>query len=384
MLPNMKSYEQSIHTGVKLTHTRRAEARGERSLPSGTVVVSADNHWSLAEDIFFERFPDHLRDRAPRFLRDSAGACHWVVDGKSLFPASLARSLADFERVPGCTELEPRLRDLDIEGVDKELNFGNGILAFLGFPDLEVREWVFRIYNQHLSEVQTRAPGRFYGVGLINYWDMSKAAASIAELKELGLKTYLLPQNPMGADSRALNYCLPEMEPLWLAAEEAALPVCFHVGEFFREGPGGVGTAAMVQFGAFRKNLGELIFGGIFDRHPRLHVVFVEAEINWVPGALQTADMTYECYRDLIEPKIRHHPVHYWQNNCFATFTSDPVGLKLLDQIGVDRVMWSADYPHPESMFGRNWTSMQAVVDAVSEDDARKMLGGTAMKLFNL
>jgi predicted TIM-barrel fold metal-dependent hydrolase len=377
-------YEQSIHTGVEVAHERRAEERGNRRLPSGTIVVSADNHWSLAEDIFYDRFPPHLRDRAPRFFRGPDGGCQWLVGGKSLFHPSFAKSLGDFERVPGCTDLGARLQDLDIEGVDKEINFGNGVLAFLGFPDLEVREWVFRIYNQHLAELQARAPGRFYGVGLINYWDMSKAADSIAELEALGLKTYLLPQNPLGADSKALNYCLPEMDPLWRAAEEAALPVCFHVGEFFRDGPGGVGIAAMVQFAGFRKNFAELVFGGVFDRHPMLKVVFVEAELNWIPGALQTADMTYQCYRGLLEPKIAHHPVHYWQTNCFATFTSDPTGLQLLDRIGVDRVMWSADYPHPESMFGRNWRAMQAIVDTVSAEDARSILGGTAMRVFHL
>jgi predicted TIM-barrel fold metal-dependent hydrolase len=62
----------------------------------------------------------------------------------------------------------------------------------------------------------------------------------------------------------------------------------------------------------------------------------------------------------------------------------DPIGLQLLDQIGADRVMWSSDYPHYESTFGYGWTAIEAVLDAVSEDDARMILGGTAMELFKL
>ena len=52
----------------------------------------------------------------------------------------------------------------------------------------------------------------------------------------------------------------------------------------------------METFGPFRRNLAQLIFGGIFDRHPDLKAVFVEAEINWVPGALQSASMSLRMF----------------------------------------------------------------------------------------
>ena len=377
-------YERAINAGMVPAYKRKAEARGRRSLPPGTVVVSTDNHWSVSEDIFYERFPAHLRDRAPRIVLEKGGAIDWYVDGKSSIPQAVKSAFSDFERVPGCSKLAPRLQDLDTEGVDKEIVFGNGVGIFFHYPDLEVREWVFRIYNQYLAEMQLRAPGRFYGVGLINYWDMAKTRESLAELKGLGLKTFLLPQNPAGAEFSPLNYAAPEMDPLWQVIEEAGLPFCFHVGEFFRDGPGSLGTTTLVGFGPFRKNLGELIFAGIFDRHPKLRAVFVEADINWVPGALQSAEMVYARFQHLIEPKIKYHPAYYWQHNCYATFMTDPLGLRLLDQIGADRVMWSSDYPHLEGMYGTGWTAMQEVVDAVSADDARKMLGGTAIELFSL
>jgi predicted TIM-barrel fold metal-dependent hydrolase len=164
------------------------------------------------------------------------------------------------------------------------------------------------------------------------------------------------------------------MEPLWQAIEESGLPVCFHVGEFYSDGPGGLGTTMMETFGPFRRNLGQLIFGGIFDRHPDLKAVFVEAEINWVPGALQSASMLYECFTELLDPKIKQHPRYYWHHNCFTTFMHDPAGLRMLDLVGADRVMWSSDYPHLESTYGFSWSTIQAVLDAVSEDQARDIL----------
>jgi predicted TIM-barrel fold metal-dependent hydrolase len=370
--------------GMAIPRERTAQHRGNIKLPPNTVVVSADNHWSLREDIFYERFPAHLKHRAPRLTIAPDGNPVWSCEGKMEMTKAVLRATATYESMPGCYSIEPRLRDLDIEGIDKEINFPNGIPEFYGHPDLEVREWVFRIYNQHLAEMQALAPGRFYGAGMVLFWDMEKIFESVAELKALGIKTLILPQNPKGANGKALDYCAPEMDPLWQAIEDADLPVCFHVGEFFKDGPGGHGTTIMVSFGPYRKNFGELVFGGIFDRHPKLQVVFMEAEINWVPGALQTASMAYELYGDMLEPQIKHHPRHYWANNCYAAFMHDPVGMRMLDLVGVDRIMWSSDYPHVESTFGYNWDTIKTVLDAVSEDDARAILGGTAMRVFKL
>ena len=232
--------------------------------------------------------------------------------------------------------------------------------------------------------MQRRAPGRFYGVGQINFWDKTKTRESLAELKALGLKTFVIPQSPYGAEMKPLNYCLREMDYLWAAIEEAGLPVCFHVGEGFFDGPGGVGTFAMTGFSPYRKIFGQLVFGGIFDRFPGLRVVFVEGDINWVPGALQTGDMIYNTYQTTIDPQIKHHPAHYWHNNCYATFMTDRAGLRLIDMIGADRVMWCSDYPHPESVYGAGWSSRQEVIDAVSIKDAQKILGETAIELFGL
>src|SRR5262249_46935076 len=102
----------------------------------------------------------------------------------------------------------------------------------------------------------------------------------------------------------------------------------------------------------------------------------------------QSAEAVYQSIQgphgSLLDPKIEHHPHYYWERNCYATFMWDPIGLRLLDEIGADRVMWSSDYPHPESVFGHGWQAMKAVVDAVSPDDARRILGGTAKALCRL
>jgi predicted TIM-barrel fold metal-dependent hydrolase len=385
--PIGEAFDRKIR-GLALPRDRKPQGKGGVVLPAGTTIVSCDNHWSADEDIFYKDFPAHLKRKAPRPVITNEGTSQrfveWEIEGQSLLNDPVRRSFATFEGVPGASNMAERLAYLDTEGIQKEIVFGNGINVFLGYPDLEVREWIFRIYNEYLGQLQAKAPGRFYGAGNLIYWDMAKVRESVEQVKALGIKTISLPMNPKGPNGTPLNYCMPEMDPLWAAIEEAELPVCFHIGEFWRDGPGAFATAVMVSLGPFRQTLGELIFGGIFDRHPGLRVVFLEAEINWIPGALQTASMLYECFMPLLEPKIKKHPREYWQQNCYAGFIHDPAGLAMLPTIGADRVMWSADFPHQESSYGFSWTVIQEVLDATTADEARMILGGTAQQLFKL
>jgi predicted TIM-barrel fold metal-dependent hydrolase len=63
---------------------------------------------------------------------------------------------------------------------------------------------------------------------------------------------------------------------------------------------------------------------------------------------------------------------------------TDPAGLANIDRIGSDKCMWSSDYPHNEGTFGYSEDAMQQVLDAVSDEVARKILGQTAIDLFDL
>jgi len=67
-----------------------------------------------------------------------------------------------------------------------------------------------------------------------------------------------------------------------------------------------------------------------------------------------------------------------------ASFMVDPLGLELVDRIGVERVMWSTDFPHNESTYGYSGESLQAVVDAVGPDAAVAVVGGNIRRFLGL
>ena len=67
-----------------------------------------------------------------------------------------------------------------------------------------------------------------------------------------------------------------------------------------------------------------------------------------------------------------------------ASFMVDPLGLRLIDQIGVDNVMWSSDYPHNESTFGYSEKSLASVVEAVGPENAHKIVTTNIKKFLGL
>jgi predicted TIM-barrel fold metal-dependent hydrolase len=56
----------------------------------------------------------------------------------------------------------------------------------------------------------------------------------------------------------------------------------------------------------------------------------------------------------------------------------------MLKTIGADRAMWSADFPHQESSYGYSWDVIRAVLEITTPDEARMILGGTALEVFDL
>lgn len=375
--------------GLTLSKGRKPDRRTV-TLPQGLRIVSADNHIGLCEDIWYEGFPDHLKDKAPRIVFDSG---LWSVrppDGKPFAEMTELEQqlfrIFETNDIPGNTDLDARMADIEAEGYTQEIVYPQMTGMFYGWPDLEVREWIFRIYNRHLAKLQAEKPGQFYGVGVPIYWDMAKVRDSIQEMKALGIKTMILPRHPgVDVDGNPIHYSGPACKPMWDAIEEAGMPVNFHIGEGgLGGGVNGWAHFVLESLDGFRRNFSEFVFGGIFDRHPSLKVVFVESGINWVATALQDAEMMYDSFTPLFDPLPKKRPSDYWREHCYTVFMVDTIGLKLLDYVGADTVMWAADYPHNESTYGYSGAAIQEVLDHVSEADARKILGDTARALYDL
>src|ERR1051325_6891907 len=170
---------------------RQGQATGDTGLPAGTEGFSADDHISLAQDIFYERFPDALKDQAPRVIYED-GAWTLAMGGsdKGFLPKEFTAVLMQYDPLAGSNtgDIAARLAELESDGIHRELAFPNALLGLMGWPDKAVRERCFRIYNEHVAELQEASDGRFFGVGMINWWDGDGARRTLAEMRSLGIK----------------------------------------------------------------------------------------------------------------------------------------------------------------------------------------------------
>jgi predicted TIM-barrel fold metal-dependent hydrolase len=298
--------------------------------------------------------------------------------------------LTQYDPVPGSHtgDIEARLAALEAEGIAKELAFPNSVLALFGWPDREMREACFRVYNEHIAGVQERSGNRIYGVGLINWWDADGARRTVNELKDLGLKTFLMPLMPgKDADGTPIDYASPEMDGVWEVIEESGVPVSHHIGENPPATPiafNALSIGMLQSVAPFRDTFGKYIFGGILDRHPGLRIGYFEGGINWVPSALQDAEHIAASFLHLSDLKIEHEPTYYWDTHMCASFMVDPLGLALLARIGVDRVMWSTDFPHNESTYGYSNRSLASVVDAVGPEATAAIASGNVTRFLGI
>ena len=358
-------------------------------LPAGTEVFSADDHISVAEDIFYERFPDKLKEQAPRIWYED-GAYMVGRKGQNFLPGDFSRVLMQYDELAGAAtnNIEARIQELAEDGVDKELAFPNAVLALFHYPDKELRERVFRIYNEYMADLQERSNGHFYGAGLINWWDPGGCWRTVEELKSLGLKTFLMPINPgKDDDGNVIDYGSTAMSAVWDEIEESGLPVTHHIGETPPKTPcefNSVVVGMMINIDGFREVFSKYIFSGILDRHPKLRIGWFEGGIAWVPWALQDAEHLLASYQHMFNHQLEHDIQYYWDTHMSASFMIDPLGLQLIDRIGVDRVFWSSDYPHNESTFGYSEKSLAPVVEAVGPDDAAKIVSGNIKKFLGI
>jgi predicted TIM-barrel fold metal-dependent hydrolase len=369
---------------------RHGQANGTNTgLPEGTVVFSADNHISIADDIFYNRFPDELKEKAPRIWYED-GAYQVGKKGQSFLPGDFSAVLMQYDDLPGAasSNIQARIQELREDGVDRELAFPNAILALFHYPDKQLRELAFRIYNEYIAELQEQSNGHFYGAGLINWWDPAGAKKTLAELKSLGLKTFLLPLNPgKDDDGNVIDYGSDAMKPVWDEIDAAGLPVTHHIGETPPKTPcqfNSVVVGMMINIDGFREQFAKYLFTGILDDHPSLRIGWFEGGISWVPWALQDAEHLVASYQHMFNRPLKHDVRHYWATNMSASFMVDPLGLQLIDQIGVDKVMWSSDYPHNESTFGYSEKSLASVVDAVGQEAAVKIVSSNITEFLGL
>jgi predicted TIM-barrel fold metal-dependent hydrolase len=187
---------------------------------------------------------------------------------------------------------------------------------------------------------------------------------------------------------------LPEFDPFWKLVVEAGIPVGMHASDsgyqrYMNEWEGvtrgemtpfkgGSGFMAIIghQGRPIIDTVASLIGHGLCSRFPELRFAPVENGSNWVRPILRDMEHAYAS-----APKsFDEDPVEVFKRNIYVHpfHEEDPMGL--IELLGVDRVLFGSDYPHPEGM--ADPLSFVDELQALSHADVAKVMGGNLNRLM--
>jgi predicted TIM-barrel fold metal-dependent hydrolase len=380
-------------------------------------IVDADAHVLEPPDIWKNWLPSKYQDRAPQLVKDADGGDAWLTSGGGTpdpigLVATPGMPYDEFrwtgvtydEARSGCYDGAQRLNDMDLDGVDVEIVFPpqRTIGHFLGADDDEFVLAGVEAYNNFLfEEFCAPDPSRLVGLAQIPSLGIDVAVDSLRKAKARGALGIVIANWPSGHTSLG-----PDDDPFWAAAVDEGLPVAIHINVISRRqraaaraatarriearpdlgkatGAKAIGSISNV-FGAVAGSLTQMLFAGVFERFPELHVTWIEAGVGWLPHFLESIDDRYWRNRGWGKLPIPNPPSFYWQRNNSASFIVDRTGVELRNRVGVENMMWSSDYPH----HGNDWPYSRKVIEemmgAIPEPEKAQITGGNAARIWHL
>src|SRR5438874_1264557 len=120
----------------------------------------------------------------------------------------------------------------------------------------------------------------------------------------------------------------------------------------------------------------------VLERYPNIRISFGESGIGWIPYALDRMDYEWEDrFRDL---GLKMKPSDYWRRQCKATFQYDRIGTKLIEDMGVETLMWGSDYPHPDGVWPESSKYIAEQFGHLPADVTHKITCENAGKFYGL
>jgi predicted TIM-barrel fold metal-dependent hydrolase len=279
-------------------------------------------------------------------------------------------------------DVDGRIADMDEEGVDVQLIVNAGGPS--GHENHEVNIEFMRAQHRYMDDYCGRHPHRLKSLIGAN---ARYIEASVQEIERYG-------HAPWAAGvylNLPVDYPLdhPDLNPLWRALDERGL--CY-VHHSFAEGYPGyrdlwrnpfLGRTASHPWGAMRA-MGAFFGAGLFDRYPNLRFAVLESGFGWIPfWAIRMQDQA--SYMGYVAEGLQHTMMEYTSGGrFFASIVLHEGGrmVKMVaDFIGDHLLMFSTDYPHPETRFPG---SVDLVLSWPELDQGlmRKVLWDNAVRAF--
>ena len=295
-----------------------------------TPIISADSHitepgWT------YDTIDPEFADRAPYLTDEQPEGATFHIPGMSqairLSLHSAAGKPADQLKMKGVPfeglhragwDPKVRVEAQQRDGIDGEVIYPSVGMLLCNHADLDLKKAMFDAYNDWISDYCNTAPERLYGCGQTALRTPEEGIADLEKIKKMGLRGVMLPGVPgtVVDDGRENDFDDPIWDDFFQASVDLDLVLSFHIltGKAYR--PRGPKLNSFMSIIRGNQDLiGTFIFGGVFDRHPDLNMVCVEADAGWVPHYMYRMDHAYNRHRHwLTSPELERKPSEYFDD----------------------------------------------------------------------
>jgi predicted TIM-barrel fold metal-dependent hydrolase len=285
-------------------------------------------------------------------------------------------------RQVGGYDMEVRLRDMDLEGIDHQIVFATEMRIPATAPG-RLGAACCRAYNDWVAKLVRGHEDRLWPVGIAPADCPEEMAGELRRcVEEYGFKAFHLV--PYIAE-RNLDH--PSFYPYYEAACELGIPLFCHpnsLGDLTNRFSNFFPQHVLGRVMNCTAALVALVCGGVFERYPELRVAFFECSAEWPVYWMHRMDDDYEWVKDGPASYLELEPSAYVKRNCYITCEVDEPNLgAAVAELGEERVCLASDYPHHDSEFPHTVGTLRARTD-LTERQKELILGGNAARLLNL
>jgi len=281
----------------------------------------------------------------------------------------------------GAFRRDDRPAAIDLLGFASQLVFTTFCLGNFGLDqggDMDLCYAAAQAHNRMMTDF-CQVDRRLLATAYVPLADFARAKDAAGEAIALGAKALLVPSRcPTGHSPSHV-----ELYPVWAQAQEAGIPILFHVGgeeklnpDYFENGMprvkdfhGGEENFTSVSFlpipHSVMLSLGALIIDGVMDRFPRLKFGAIELGASWLPSWMRFMDSAHQAFFKNEERlhRLSARPSEIVERQVRVTpYPHEDAGW-IIRNSGEEICLFSSDFPHVEG--GRN--PLKRFGDSLSE-----------------
>ena len=289
---------------------------------------------------------------------------------------------------------EPRVKLMDELGIDRALMWPTlaSLLEERLADDPRATHAVIHALNQWMHEEWTfNYHDRIYAAPVITLPIVEQAIEELEWVLERGARVVLIRPAPVPGFEGTRSFALPEFDPFWQRVVEADIAVGMHSSDdgmtrYLNVWQGSKGgeylpftqqNAFEEVFRAYHRGIQDAMLSalchGLFTRFPQLRVMPIENGSKWVAPLLGALEETYARNPHLFD----EDPIAVFKRNIWVHPFHEDDPMDIIRMLGVDRVLFGSDYPHPEGL-ARPSDYLDRLAGLPEEDVARIMGGNLA------